>query len=111
MILNFHRYQDICRLKVVSGARIKICLFRSEMVGSEKNLTGKMDDKRVSENGWLLESDSWAFAKLTERIESYMNLEATSESGAAELYQVGNFNIFCLLLSCLLYTSPSPRDS
>jgi hypothetical protein len=56
------------------------------MIGN--SLNGTLDDRRVSEQTWVGESDVPAAARLTKRIDYYLDLEATS-STASEFYQVG----------------------
>jgi len=65
-------------------------LRRSEMVGKQGN--GTADDRRVSEQAWLNETDTVALATLTNRIDHFLNLNATS-SQDAELYQVANYGL------------------
>merc|ERR1740137_359492 len=65
-------------------------LRRSEMVGKQGN--GTMDDRRVSEQAWLNETDTPALATLTNRIDHFLNLNSTS-SQDAELYQVANYGL------------------
>lgn len=55
-------------------------LRRSEMVGKQVNGTGLTDDRRVSEQTWLNETDSPVLDKLTNRISMFLNLNATSSS-------------------------------
>merc|ERR1719228_3232344 len=62
----------------------------SEMVGKRGN--GTMDDRRVSEQAWLNETDTAALATITNRIDHFLNLNATS-SQDAELYQVANYGL------------------
>lgn len=65
-------------------------LKRSQMVG--KAMNGTLDDRRVSEQTWLEESESEAARRLTERIDNFLDLEATSTK-SSELYQVANYGL------------------
>jgi len=65
-------------------------LRRSEMVGKKGN--GTMDDRRVSEQAWLNETDTAALGRITNRIDHFLNLNATSTQDA-ELYQVANYGL------------------
>jgi len=77
--------------KVVSHAVPK--LRRSVMAGQgEKQISGIQDDRRVSETAWLEEDDSPALAQLTNRIDTFLNLNGTSTS-SSELYQVVNYGL------------------
>jgi len=73
-------------------ARAAPQLRRSEMVGKMVNGTGLTDDRRVSEQAWLNETDSLVLGRLTERIGMFLNLNVTS-SVSSELYQVANYGL------------------
>ena len=60
-------------------------LMRSAMVG--KGLNGSIDDRRVSEQTWMTEDKVEAAARLTKRIDTFLDFEATSEKHS-ESYQV-----------------------
>ena len=67
--------------QVIEGASSH--LRRSEMVGKTNgNGTGQADDRRVSEQAWLNETDSPVLARLTTRIDLFLNLNATSSSSS-----------------------------
>ena len=65
-------------------------LKRSQMVG--KALNGTLDDRRVSEQTWLTEDDTEATARITKRLDYYMDLEVKS-TNHSELYQVANYGL------------------
>jgi len=60
-------------------------LKRSQMVG--KSMNGSLDDRRVSEQTWLSEETSPEAARLTVRIDDYLDLESGS-GNHSEFYQV-----------------------
>ena len=55
-------------------------------------MNGTNDDRRVSEQTWLTEKDAEATARLTKRIDTFLDLEAESTTHS-ELYQVANYGI------------------
>lgn len=65
-------------------------LKRSQMVG--KALNGTLDDRRVSEQTWLNETDAEATARITRRLDYYLDLE-TMSTNHSELYQVANYGL------------------
>lgn len=65
-------------------------LQRSQMVG--KALNGTLDDRRVSEQTWLTEEDTEATARITRRLDYFMDLE-TKSTNHSELYQVANYGL------------------
>ncbi len=54
---------------------------------SNFRLNGSIDDRRVSEQTWMVEANTSAAARLTKRIDTFLDLEATSEVHS-ESYQV-----------------------
>ena len=65
-------------------------LKRSQMVGTKLN--GTLDDRRVSEQTWLTEKSTPATARLTNRIDNFLDFQVES-SKHAELYQVANYGL------------------
>ncbi len=65
-------------------------LKRSAMVG--KAMNGSIDDRRVSEQTWMIEDEVPAARRLTHRLDTFLDLEATSHNHS-EAYQVANYGI------------------
>ena len=70
----------------MAGPQLK----RSLMVG--KGLNGTLDDRRVSEQAWLNETEAESVARVTKRIDYFLDLEADS-SNHSEQYQVANYGL------------------
>jgi len=97
-IVVAHNFIHDVELKDMIKATVPL-LRRSEMVGKpdENGTIGNANDVRVSEQGWLQDNSSWAFAKYTQRLQSFFNINADSNDDPrvtnAEHYQVANYGI------------------
>jgi len=86
LIHNFIFDSEAEEIKTTAAPKMR----RSEMVGKMGN--GTSDDRRVSEQAWLNETDANALNSITHRIDMFLNLNATSVQDA-ELYQVANYGL------------------
>jgi hypothetical protein len=89
---NFIPAADVEMIKAAAAPKLR----RSEMVG--KSVNGSADDRRVSETAWLIEGDTPALQRLTDRSSKYITLTVFFCSSAAYRQVLGTNYTYCVLL-------------